>query len=98
MQTEMYAEMTEEEIDTAIDVIYARIDSLLDDAQFWEVNDILDSLDLDQPTVILIAYLSITLAAKPELGWRRANCVARVRRVLTERDPARVEKLLLGLE
>jgi hypothetical protein len=42
MQIEMYAEMTEEEIDTAIDVIYARIDSLLDDAQFWEVNDILE--------------------------------------------------------
>jgi hypothetical protein len=98
MQTKMYGDMTEDEADKAIDDIYYRIDNLLRADKFDAVADILDGVDMDQPTVILLAYLSITVAPKYEIGIRRASYAARVRSVLTKGYPTRVEELLSGLE
>ena len=93
--------MNEDQIDKAIDTIYARLDNLLLAGEFEVVGDILDGVDLNQPTGILLSYLTITFAAKKHLGWHRAGFVERVRNILTERDSGRVESveaLLSGLE
>ena len=60
--------------------------------------ELLDHVDLELPTVVLLAYLSITNPARDRLGEHRTAYAAKVRARLVETEPGRVDSLLCGLE
>jgi hypothetical protein len=83
--------------DAAIDLIYTTIDAHLRAGQFATVDGVLSAVPLDLPIVHLLAFVSISRAARDELSsWR--PFVRRVRDHLTEVAPERVDRLLAHLE
>lgn len=90
--------MTEDEEHDAIDIIYGHFDALLRNGETSAMGHILDWVSMTEPTVVLLAYASITTVAAHALGERRSRYVAKVRETLTVRDPERVDALLAGLE
>lgn len=84
--------------DDAIDLIYTRMDEMLRDGAFSEVDAILDVASPSAlSTDILLAAVSVTSVAAAKLS-RRSGFVARVRQHLVAIEPTRVEELLGGIE
>ena len=83
--------------ESAIDIIYDYIDDLLLEGEFIKVNTILKQVDTNILSEdLLVAFLSITLAAKQHLT-ARSNLFTRVEKTLKERNQY-VKELLAGLE
>ena len=89
----------EADTDDAIDMIYSEVDALLRQGEpFTSVDDLLAGIDVSAlPTVHLLAFISITFAARVPLVARK-DFVRRVRARLAETEPRRVEELLAGFE
>ena len=84
--------------DEALELVYQRVDSLLRAEAFADVDVLLAAVNVESlPTIVSLAFVSITNAARDVLRGR-ADFVARVRRYFMKVDPARVEELLAGLE
>jgi hypothetical protein len=91
--------MTEDEEDVEIDRIYHDVDALLSAGRFYDVVSMLDAVDVEKwPTVVILAYCTITWPARDRLLHHRDRYVARVRKRLTVTEPGRVDELLYGLE
>ena len=83
--------------DTAIDVLFKNIDSMSRNGEFEECDRLLLEIDLDKlNTSLMVALLSITLAAKNQLP-QRVQVIAAIKSRLQETDPDRVENLLKRL-
>jgi hypothetical protein len=83
-----------------VDLIYREVDNLLRAGSFSQVDDLIRNVDPesnDWSLVELLAFVSITHAAKQHLQERR-GLFERVRRYLESVDPSRVVELLDGLE
>lgn len=77
--------------------IYLRVDAMLRGGQFAAVDRLLRGLDCAALSVLrLLAYLSITSAARPHL-LSRDDFAARVRERIERDDPKRAATLLRGL-
>ena len=83
--------------DTALDIIYDQIDEMLRAGKFADVNDCLRNVATDNHSVhILLALLTITLAAKRKLPDRAAFYA---RTVATLKSRGELEDgLLIGLD
>jgi hypothetical protein len=87
-----------DDFDSAIDELYSRIDKKLSSGDFSGVDSELNMVDIENTdTIMLLGWLSITLAAKEHL-MRRDKFVADVRNKLERTDLNRVNALLQGLE
>jgi tetratricopeptide (TPR) repeat protein len=94
---EVYSLVLEERREDATDLVFEKIDELLQGAEFDRCDEILRRLDVHRlSTSLMVAFLSITLAAKSELG-ARAALVDRIEARLREIEPSRLEGLLTGL-
>lgn len=81
-----------------LDEIFNRVDDLLLDGKFDEVDKELRGLNPDTlDTTSSLGYLTITFAAKRRLKARAAFLSA-VRQKLTAERPSEVEALLSGLD
>lgn len=89
-------ELAEEAL--AIDALYRRVDIKLLAGDFSGVDAEMQAVNIEMlSTTMLLAWLSITSAARDVLGLR-ATLVNRIRSRLEQTEPARVEALLAGLE
>ena len=80
-----------------LDVLYDWGDEILAAGKFEELDTFIRDLDMSQfETSIILGWLTITNWARQQLP-NRPMLVEHSRAVITERDPARVDKLLLGL-
>lgn len=83
-------------VDAQVDRIFDEVDDLFLEGLFEDVDYILENLDVPKtPTVLLVAYLSITLAAKDELK-KRVEFFQKVKTELEVRENR--PNLLKGLE
>lgn len=82
--------------DDGLDMIYREIDALLRRGAFPQVDALLAAVDMTLPTVYLLAFVSITSAAREHLAWD--DFLRRVRERLSIVEPDRVEELLRGFE
>ena len=84
--------------DDELDVIYRFVDERLCAGEFDVIDVVLKYLDVERmETVIILAWASITNAARHELG-QRADFMCRARFYLSAVEPERVESLLRGFE
>lgn len=86
--------------DSIIEWLYSTVNTMLKWSQFRAVEEILSSTDVEStPTVVLIALLSLTLAAKHriEMDYREVF-YQKVERHLKQIEPKRYKDLLRGLE
>lgn len=94
---DVYSLEHQQEREAAIDLVFDKIDELLREAAFDRCDEILQSVDVQRlSTSLMVAFLSITLAAKKELS-SRAALVGRIEARLGELEPHRLEGLLVGL-
>ena len=90
---------TREDSDDAIAFIYSEVDALLRKGEFGVVANLLSAIAPSEfDFVCLLGFVSITRAARVPLAEARSTFVARVRSHIAQRDPNRVDELLLGLE
>ena len=82
--------------DDGLDLIYHEMDALLRDGAFPQVDAILSAIDMTLPVVYLLAFVSITSAARGHVAWK--PFLDRVREHLSRVEPDRVEELLRGFE
>lgn len=83
--------------DDAIDVIYGGVDALLRAGDFAQVDALLTAIDpSDWKVVHLLAFVSITSAARDHVAW--AAFLDRVRQHVEGVEPERVRELLAGFE
>jgi len=83
--------------DDAIELIYSEVDALLRAGSFSQVDEILAAVEPSAWSVVhLLAFVSITSAARAHVGW--SGLFDRVRRHLGRVDPTRVRELLSGFE
>jgi len=82
--------------DDGLDLIYHEIDALLREGAFPQVDAILSAVDMTLPVVYLLAFVSITSAARVYVAWK--PFLDRVRQHLSRVEPERVEELLRGFE
>ena len=95
--TELYEMVSTGSTDKSIDMIFDKIDNLHTAGDFDSVDNILYELDATRlTTTVLIAFLSITKAARDEL-YNREDLIRRIEQELKIRCPDRVEVLLKGL-
>lgn len=88
--------MNQDDLD--IDELYRRIDNKLLSGDFLGIDNEIALIDVEHTsTIMLIGWLSITLAAKEKLT-KRNLFVNSVRQKLEKTDPKRVDALLSGLE
>jgi len=83
--------------DAAIDAIYSAVDAWLRAGLFMTVDLALDDVPMALSVVELLAYASITSAAKDKLS-NRDRYMKRLRAHLEQVRPDDVEELLRGLE
>lgn len=84
-------------IDSALDLIYDNIDEMLLASKFEQVDQLLKTVDTNAyPVDILLALLTITLAAKHRLP-HRSDLFSRIKATLIARGEMR-DGLLVGLE
>jgi len=94
--TPWWNELPENE-DAAIDVIFDKIDQMLTDGKFTEVDDILREIDVEKMKMVyLIGFLTITYAAHSKLV-ERDIFFERVSGHLEKTEPERREAVLVGL-
>ncbi len=94
---DVYSLVKREEIDPAIDLLFEKIDDLLVDGHFTACDDILRAIDVSRlDTNLLVAVLSITVAAREHLPYR-VRWLERATQRLMELSPDRIEGLLAGL-
>lgn len=80
--------------DEAIDLVFDYIDRKLLDGDFMNVDDMLDECEVEKlNTVLMLAFLAITYAARSELTCRD-KFRQRVEKRLKEIEPERAEVLL----
>lgn len=85
-------------IDSTIDFIFDYFDDAFLNNNFQECDDILEKLDLNKiPIVLMISFLTITLAAKSKLK-NRINFYKKVEEKIKEKEPEKLKDLLYGLE
>lgn len=85
-------------IDAAIDILFDRIDTLFCEGDFEACDRLLKSVDLNRLSVdVLVAILSITLAARGNLVERASLCRRAHARIKNERGAAATDALLKGL-
>jgi len=83
--------------EAAISTLFDNVERLLHEGEFSQCEDILRSIALDRLNIeLVIGLLSITLAARDKLPYRRTLCVLAHDRIV-ELAPNRVESLLEGL-
>lgn len=94
---DVYSDVRSGRTEKAIDLLFERIDTLLNDEDFDGCDDVICKIDFARlDTNLMIAALTITLAAKDRLRKRR-QMVERVESRLQSIAPDRVERLLAGL-
>lgn len=94
---EVYELVKTEQTDHAIDVLFAGVDDLLSNEWFFECDQIIGKIDLEQlDTHLLVGLLSITFTAKSVLPGR-PDLVRRVEERLKILAPDRIEGLMRGL-
>lgn len=82
----------------AVDDIFGWVDGRLRERRFEEIDSLLESMQIEElPTVVLLAFLTITLPVHDQLINRPAF-FRRVKELLIEREGSRTESLLRGLE
>lgn len=83
--------------DDAIDLLFKRMNTALEQQNFSACNSALMALDLKRIDIdLMIGFLSITLPARSALAYR-AKLVAKIERLLNDVAPNRVSALLAGL-
>jgi hypothetical protein len=93
----VYTRVAAGDPDGAIDVLFEEVDNLLVDADFSAVDSVLRSIDpMRLDTNLIVAALSVTLRASPQLSARE-RFVQRAEQRLGEIAPDRVDRLLAGL-
>lgn len=93
----LYAHAAAGEREEAVDLIIDQIDDLLCAGEVFEVDRILDAVDLSRlDSYMMVAFLSATLAARKFLCARR-RLVVRIEEALEELCPDRKEGMLSGL-
>jgi hypothetical protein len=94
---DVYAFVAAKDDERAVELVFDTIDDLLLEGRFQVCDDTLRAVDVERlnPT-LLLALLSITLAAKDRLHGREA-LLKRIERRLRTLAPERVEELLHGL-
>ena len=94
----MYAFVAEGKKRKAIMVLFREIDALLSAGEFGRCDEILAAIDLERlNTALLVGVLSITFPARMHLN-ERAILAGRIRNILEQTEPDRVEALMRGLE
>jgi tetratricopeptide (TPR) repeat protein len=94
---EVYSLVSQARREAAIDLVFERIDALLREGRFDSCDEVLRAVDTRRlSTSLMVAFLSITLAAKDELK-SRAALVDRIEARLGDVEPERLEGLLSGL-
>lgn len=94
---EVYAFVDQDDNESAIDLLFERIDDHLDAGEFGTVDGLLRTIDLSRLNITLITgVLSITTAARSALP-ERAAFVTRAENRLRELAPDRLERLMRGL-
>jgi hypothetical protein len=98
MDIEQVYELVEQnELDEAVDILFATINELCSSCNFEECDSLLQSLDINRlDTNLIVSVLAITLAAKEKLSTRK-EFVSKAKCRLTELCPDRVDRLLDGL-
>lgn len=82
----------------AVDDIFGWVDGRLCERRFEEIDLLLRDMQIEElPTVVLLAFLTITLPVHDQIINRTAF-FRRVRELLIEREGSRTESLLRGLE
>lgn len=95
---DLYVAVRHEQIDHALDLIYASFNRLFASGRFTLASSLLRHVDLARlDTDTLVGLLAATLPAREELP-DRPGLVARVRMVLQSTQPARIDALMRGLE
>lgn len=85
------------EVDDALDVLIDHFDDLFLAGGWSRCDEDLRLIDLDRLDItLLVGVLAATLCAKAHLPYR-ATLLPLIRDRLEERDPSRVERLLVGL-
>lgn len=83
--------------DAELDELYDKVDDLLDEGKFSELDTLISELDISKfGTFIMLGWLTLTLVAKDHLP-SRAGLVRRCEARLQELGVDRVEELLQRL-
>lgn len=94
---QIYTLVKKKETDQAIRILFHKMNDLYSKNKFDECDEILSNVDAHKlDTNLMIAFLSITLLAKSELK-KRTHFVLVIERILKEKEPHRVERLMKGL-
>lgn len=94
----VYAMLAKNEGRAALTKVYDTLDEHALDEEFDAINWALDAVDVTRlDATTMLGFLSVTLAARHELPAHR-ELALRVRAQLTSSDPARVDRLMEGLE
>lgn len=94
---EVYSHVARAEAESAVDVMFTKVNEYLVSGAFLTCNELLRALDLKRvDTNAIVAALSITLAAADRLPYRK-RFLERATLRLGELAPGRVGRLLNGL-
>lgn len=95
--SEVYSFVELGDRESAVDLLFERVDELLADDRMPECDALLQQIDVTKlDSHLMVSSLSITWLAREHLP-SRASLVARIEAQLIESEPTRVEKLLARL-
>lgn len=90
----LYAETS---VHTAIDMLFDRVDRMMLDEKFEDVDGLLRIIDVDRlDSNLMVGVLTITQCARERLA-ERVGALERIEKRLRATDPDRVDELLQGL-
>lgn len=95
----VYGHVARGTVDQGGEIIYDEMDLLLGDAKWPDADAVLDAVQIDKlDPLTMVAFLTITGAARDKLAKRPAYFKKVRERLAREMTPERLERVLVGLE